>query len=385
DPTVDVDTMAQADLDKWKTETDELKSEEEMKAAAEKAYQEQLDAYDEMYGLEDFKERLTQSAQETRAFDLVNEKYTSDITVGADEIKTEFDRLVAEQKEEYDAGLAGFGAAWQASKAAELNEPVIAAKKAELQAEWEEKKAADPTVDVDKEVEKALEAWKTGDGYYELMAEDPSQILVFTPAGYRSVKHILIALPDDVKSDIAAKRSEAAAEEEDDDNYDALVKKADEMRDTALAALKEKADEALARARAGEDFATLMTEYGLDPIFENEPAKTLGLPYCSETSGQTEEYKKAALALAKQGDVSEPVGSDAGYYIIQYAIEIKPGTAKQEDVNDAIHDSLMDAAKIKAMEDKFTAWETEYNVKRFPKLIEKFKINRGQAAEAPQQ
>jgi len=95
---------------------------------------------------------------------------------------------------------------------------------------------------------------------------------VYVPAGFFRVRHILVA-------------DEATAK---------LV--------------KEKID-------AGEDFEALLAEYGTDPGMQDDANKAGYL--CGEGASFVEPFLNASLALAKDGDVSEPVQSDYGWHIIK--------------------------------------------------------------------
>lgn len=81
------------------------------------------------------------------------------------------------------------------------------------------------------------------------------------------------------------------------------------VADEATAALvKQKID-------AGEDFEALLKEYNTDPGMQNE-ANAAG--YLVGTGASyVESFLNAALALAKDGDVSAPVQSDYGWHIIK--------------------------------------------------------------------
>lgn len=95
---------------------------------------------------------------------------------------------------------------------------------------------------------------------------------VYVPAGFFRVRHILVA-------------DEATAKQ-----------------------VKEKLD-------AGEDFEALLAEYGTDPGMKDE-ANAAGY-LVGEGASFVEPFLNAALALAKDGDVSDPVQSDYGWHIIK--------------------------------------------------------------------
>ena len=80
------------------------------------------------------------------------------------------------------------------------------------------------------------------------------------------------------------------------------------------------ADEATAKLvkqkiDAGEDFETLLTQYNTDPGMK-DAANAAGY-LVGDGASYVEPFLKAALALAKDGDVSDPVQSDYGWHIIK--------------------------------------------------------------------
>jgi hypothetical protein len=81
------------------------------------------------------------------------------------------------------------------------------------------------------------------------------------------------------------------------------------VADEATAALiKQKLD-------AGEDFETLLKQYNTDPGMQDEANKAGYL--VGTGASYVESFLNAALALAKDGDVSAPVQSDYGWHIIK--------------------------------------------------------------------
>jgi foldase protein PrsA len=66
---------------------------------------------------------------------------------------------------------------------------------------------------------------------------------------------------------------------------------------------------------AGEDFETLLTQYNTDPGMQSEDNAKGYL--VGEGASFVEAFLNAALALTKDGDVSEPVQSDYGWHIIK--------------------------------------------------------------------
>lgn len=131
---------------------------------------------------------------------------------------------------------------------------------------------------------------------------------------YARVKHILVTYS-----------SQAELSDEDMEGYDDLTLSAKlQKKETAYAALSEDevkavndkakavAEAALVKVQAGEDFDSLITEYGWDPGME-----TLPEGYCmTKETSFVEEFIEAAFAL-KVGETSGVVESDYGYHILK--------------------------------------------------------------------
>ena len=87
---------------------------------------------------------------------------------------------------------------------------------------------------------------------------------------------------------------------------------------------REKAEDVLKRARAGEDFAKLAQEFSSDPVAKQRVVTLAGL----EQGQMVPEFEKAAFAL-KPGEISDLVETSFGYHIIKLD-ENAPKTKTEE-------------------------------------------------------
>ncbi len=172
------------------------------------------------------------------------------------------------------------------------------------------------------------------------------------PSGSKYVKNLLISLPEDVQSEIAALRS-------NDENDEA-----DALRDAELEKIKPAAEEALKRVKDdGEDFDAVMEEVGEDAGMQSEPAKTDGyLTY--EGDNMVEEFRNAALALENEGDITDLVPTDFGYHIIKY-VKDGEGPVGFESVKDSIMSSQLNAKKTQAFEEFIAEVKEGSNIKLY--------------------
>ena len=94
-----------------------------------------------------------------------------------------------------------------------------------------------------------------------------------------------------------------------------------------------KAQEALAKIQAGEDFTAIMEAY-------NEDASTpeqmqIGYPVAETSGSYGDEFKNGAMALEKIGDVTDVITTEYGYFILKYAADLTAGSAEFEPRKEA--------------------------------------------------
>jgi len=115
------------------------------------------------------------------------------------------------------------------------------------------------------------------------------------------------------------------------------------------AAQKAKAEEALAKARSGSDFAALAKEYSQDP---GSAERGGDLGYFGKGS-MVPPFEQAAFGL-KVGAISDLVETNFGYHIIKVTDHRPEGVAPIADVRERIHEYLANQ-KVQGEVQKLTA------------------------------
>lgn len=205
-------------------------------------------------------------------------------------------------------------------------------------------------------------------------------LVTWMPEGYRTIKHILV-IPDEsvltpyqeAKSELDTMQSELDSLNEqllaatDDDPaegeeaadpaaletqiaaQEAAIAAAEEalqpLADACFADVQDTLDEIQSRLDAGEDFQTLIDEYGEDPGMQNEPTATVGYYVSADSTTWDTAFRDAAMLLSNVGDVSEPVLSMSGVHIIRYESDVTPGPVPLDDVRDQLFDEALTAAR----------------------------------------
>ncbi|MCI5956894.1 MAG: peptidylprolyl isomerase [Clostridiales bacterium] len=221
----------------------------------------------------------------------------------------------------------------------------------------------------------------------------------YVPAGYRFVKNILIKFTDedntainDLQSQITSKNSELSTAESslsdlgedtsaDDEsaaqNRAALTEtkdrltgeiaelqtKLDAAKEAAYAAIQPTVDEVLAKLAEGEDFDALMEQYGQDTGMQSSPAKENGYPVSADSTNWVSEFRDAAMALEKVGDVSAAVRSSYGIHILKYVSDAVEGEVGLDNVKDALESELLANKQEEAYTAAVDQWVSEANAK----------------------
>ena len=224
--------------------------------------------------------------------------------------------------------------------------------------------------------------------YFDMDVSDGLTIYYY-PAGYRYVKHILLSLAEedraaleDLSAQIADKQQElsslqTAMDLADESAMDRLLAQQDtleeelsvleaqeaEAREAAYAALQPKVGEVQAKLDAGQDFDSLIAEYGTDPGMTVEPAKTNGYVLGASSTNYVEAFQEAALMLTTVGEVSQPVESEFGIHFIRYESDIPEGPVAYELVRDVLEPEVLAEMQNEAYYSVVDAWVAEAEVK----------------------
>ena len=108
-----------------------------------------------------------------------------------------------------------------------------------------------------------------------------------------------------------------------------LVKTGAERGDAEALA---RAQEALAKAKAGTDFAALVKEYSEDP----SAAQNQGNLGFFQRGQMVKPFEEAAFAMTEPGELSGPVKTQFGYHVLRFEDRREAGLLPFEDVRDGL-------------------------------------------------
>lgn len=194
--------------------------------------------------------------------------------------------------------------------------------------------------------------------YQALSAGTP---VAYTPEGYRYVKHALVKFNDDQAAKLAELKDQLNALEdektalENSDAADGQTRTAEEIDadiaamnaeiDALYAQILPKAQEIIDKFNEGASFEDLMSEYNEDPGMQSGAFAETGYPMCEGSNVMVPEFTRAAMALEKVGDISEPVNTDYGTHVLYYAGDVPAGETDLETIREAVESTALEDKK----------------------------------------
>lgn len=284
--------------------------------------------------------------------DKLREYAIADVTVSDDEVRANFDSLVESQKTSYDATPTLYATAVNnGSDVYYAPEGYRGVKNLLIGLEDDDQDALNELNSTLTTAQSMLTSVQ--DQLDDLDAEDTSEYDEEALAAYQEQKDALTEQKAEAEATIADTQ-----------------KQIDETTEAAFAKVLPQAEEALAKAQAGDDFDALIETYGDDSGMKSEPAKTQGYLICDGLSLYVPEFQDAAMALENVGDISDLVKTDYGYHILKYEMDIPSGAVEYTDeIAEDLKGDMLTEAQDAAYDAAVTQWVSEADVKTYPKRM----------------
>lgn len=349
----------------------ELKD-EELKAAVEKQAAD-LGLSQDIY---------LQSAKEGNLHERLHAYAGKDVTVSEEELQAGFTEKVAQVKAEYEADPAAFGTAVSSGQPiyyrpagyryirqvliplAQADQDAIKALEGELSPL---KSAMDQAQALVTRYEDAMASEGIGEEDQAFLDEQAAAL--GDEAARLKELQKKEGLSDEEKQELDALKAKLpvyTALLEAKTAYDAKQAELTARQDTAFAAIQAKTDEVYQQASAeGADFNALVQANNNDP---GQPQE--GYAVSAATTTFVPAFTEAAMALAKVGDISQPVRTNYGYHILRYAADIPEGEATLDSVRDTLRAELLATKQEAAYQAMEEAWLKEADIRKYP---ERFK------------
>ena len=204
----------------------------------------------------------------------------------------------------------------------------------------------------------------------------------YIPEGYRGIIHILLDVDEELLENYnglvarleESKSEEAGETEELTETTEATEEPAateepvtEEMVEAARQAIldskKEVISEIMAKYESGTSFEDLIAEYGTDPGMQKEKNLKNGYSVHKDSVSFYDVFTKAAAALEKVGDVSEPVVSSKGIHILYYLRDVPGGALElSEDELAQVRTGIENERINLAISELLDKWSAEADI-----------------------
>ena len=190
------------------------------------------------------------------------------------------------------------------------------------------------------------------------------EIVVYYPEGYRTVKQIFFALDEESAARVAEIEAELATETDP-----AVIETLNAELDSIYEPYIDEANGAVAEFKGGADFDQLIAEYSDYSEMEASAFSSTGYYVSENTVIWPAEFVEAAMALTTPGDVSEPVRTAEGVYVVRYIANVTAGPVPLSNVSSRLTTETQEVMRDQAYNEQMQLWMEEANVKFYPERM----------------
>jgi len=202
-------------------------------------------------------------------------------------------------------------------------------------------------------------------------AHSEGELVLYNLDGYRAVQNLQLSFANDED----AARAQALTDQLDrlDPMKDAdaeQIKALEAELDPLYAPLEATAQEIADKLQAGENFATLMDQYGADAQMTKGALRDTGYYISDHSFLFSTEFIQGSMILDHPGQVSSPLRSGSGLHLVKYLKDVAPGEVSLEDVRDAVEAEALKAKRDAAYEEHVAALLDQSNVRYYPERLQ---------------
>lgn len=199
-------------------------------------------------------------------------------------------------------------------------------------------------------------------------AQVNGETIVYNLPGYRAVRMLMFALEDAQSVEAVSALNEEIAGLNPETDAEEIARVQAEI-DACYAPAQERAQAALAELQAGADFEAML-DGGDDEGMRSTALRETGY-YVSEASLLWPRTMiDAAMELQSSGDLSGIVRLDDGVCILEYVGEVSAGEVPLEDVRSALEQTTLENARDAAYEERLNEWLEQANAVYYPERMQ---------------
>ena len=114
----------------------------------------------------------------------------------------------------------------------------------------------------------------------------------------------------------------------------------------------------------------MIDQYGEDAGMKDASIRARGYAIAENSPLWAQDVRAAAMALAKVGDVSDPVRTGDGVCIVKYIGDVAEGAVPIDEIRSALTDLATENAKTAAYDAQISAWVSEADPAYYPERMQ---------------
>lgn len=262
------------------------------------------------------------SCVEAAGYNKIIDEIVKDVTVSDEDVQTEFDALVEDDKERYEGHA--------------------------------------DVYENDQYMNRLYAAY----GYTDYITPQ-----YYMPSGYRGISHILLNVDDDL---LETYTSLLATYEEQQDQIEAGEEVTDELvtleqveaaKQAIIDSVQPTIDEINQKLADGVSFDALIQEYGTDPGMDDETTRAEGYSVNMDSINWNPAFTAGAFTMDKLGDISEPIVGSYGVHILKYVRDVPSGAVElDDDLREYLRTELLPIKQQETFNAAITKWMDEANI-----------------------
>lgn len=217
--------------------------------------------------------------------------------------------------------------------------------------------------------------------YYENALMSGSDVY-WHPEGFRNVRQVLVAFDDDqsarydeitariddLEDELASAQEPAEETEEETEapraiaDIEADIDAANAELDALYAEIMPTAEEVVVKFNEGAHIDELISVYGGDPGSINDDGTTNTYSVSAESASYDPAFVEAAMSVSEIGALSEPHRGMYGLYIVYYDSDVTPGAVDYDSIKEDLYYTVLESRRAEAYDAQIAAWCEELNV-----------------------
>lgn len=195
-----------------------------------------------------------------------------------------------------------------------------------------------------------------------VMDECLDTVIVYRPEGYRLFQHLIFPISDAYTTEVQARLKKDGINPNDKQKVSLI------REEVIYDLLKRKAEEALVKVKAGASFEELMLPSLSDSPYVFDPYSSVFMRAEFQIGPGTHlepEMAEPVAALARVGDITDPVRTALGCHILKWVGDVPAGPVPYEEVKDQIEAALLYDERAAAWAAALAQWREEAKAEFF--------------------